>query len=91
MAQTPIRNIYEEAPDTLKDLVKHKLQVELRPPLGTPRNTLIRDHESQIKLLSQGNVPIRNFVLPLPYTPSRVSIEDPSCRKVCKSIPKGVL
>ncbi|KAF2112352.1 hypothetical protein BDV96DRAFT_649151 [Lophiotrema nucula] len=75
------KNTYEEPPDRLRDLVKTALEDgELQQ--NSSRDRLLSDHELHVKLLSQGNLPTKNMILPVPYIPSRVSIQDAICRKI---------
>lgn len=79
------RNTYEEIPDQLKDLVDNGVDEKgQRPKSRASRDSLMRAHELHLKLLSEGNVPTRNLILPLPYRPSRASIWDESIEKVCR-------
>ncbi|KAJ4301243.1 hypothetical protein N0V90_003334 [Kalmusia sp. IMI 367209] len=66
------RNTYEEAPDLAKDFIKEAPDEKgQRPKSKVSRDTLLRTHQRHLKLLSEGNVPIRNLVLPYPYPPAR--------------------
>jgi hypothetical protein len=86
MAQSSVRNTYEEYPDRLKELVKTKAEArESQQPIRLRRGPLLKEHDSQLKLLAEGNVPVRSFVLPLPYPPSKISTINGSCNKVRQS------
>lgn len=86
MAQSISRNTYEESPERLQEVVKNRLNSNDKMPLKGSRRKLVREHEVNLKLLSEGNVPVRSFVLPLPYPPARITIEDASSRKVCSTL-----
>jgi hypothetical protein len=88
MAAKTTRNSYEENPDRLKDLLKKSdTYKKPRPPLRPRRDLLLKEHAAQLKLLAEGSVPVRSFVLPLPYPPSRISITNDSCAKVSLYLP----
>jgi len=75
---------YEESPDRLQELVKKASKERgQRPPVDISRSDLVEQHTHQLKLLTEGPLPIRNFVLPEPYPPARHGIHDASMRKVC--------
>lgn len=82
------RNTYEESPEQLKELFKtvsEKKGSRLSHTARPSPDELVAVHVEQLKLLSQASVPIRSFVLPLSYPPSRVLIEtghDESCQWV---------
>lgn len=68
----PIRNTYEEFPDESKRLLKtterdHGQRLATRPS----KDVLIQDHAWHLHFLREGVLQSRNFILPLPYRPSR--------------------
>ncbi|KAF2181585.1 hypothetical protein K469DRAFT_740787 [Zopfia rhizophila CBS 207.26] len=77
------RNTYEESPERLKDLVKNSADMKgQRSPSKPTRSGLLREHERHLKMLTDGSLPVKNMLLPLPYPPSRVSLKDSRCRKI---------
>ncbi|KAF2876203.1 hypothetical protein BDV95DRAFT_218944 [Massariosphaeria phaeospora] len=76
-------NNYEESPDRLKELTEDvKSERGQQPSSRASPDALLKNHEWHLQLFSDGNLPIKNFILPLPYPPSRVSIGDESSLKV---------
>jgi hypothetical protein len=70
-------NAYEDIPELVKKLVKDSWNEKGQQPKAAPsRQILIQRHKEHLKLLGEGNVPIRNVVLPLPYPPSRIPLGD---------------
>jgi hypothetical protein len=81
VSQSFVSSTYEESPEELKELLKTPPPEHGLPPrVTTSRSQLLYQHETQLKLLSEGKVPVRTFVLPLPYPPSPSPAE--ACRKV---------
>lgn len=76
------RNTYEESPERLKDIVKDGEENGQHPKSKPSRDTLVKNHERHLQLLAEGNVPVRNMILPLPYPPSRASIQNNTHHKV---------
>ncbi|CAI6341510.1 unnamed protein product [Periconia digitata] len=76
-------NTYEVAADQLVKIIKNGPNKAGQTPDRLPsRETLVKTHEQNLKLLAEGNVPIRNIILPRPYPPSRVNLEDSAFEKV---------
>jgi hypothetical protein len=82
-----LQNAYEDIPEHVKELVKNSRSEKGQRLMAAPsRQTLVQRHKEHLKLLGEGNVPIRNIVLPLPYPPSCVLLEDTTrSRKVSTS------
>ncbi|KAF2280773.1 SET domain-containing protein [Westerdykella ornata] len=79
----PTRHSYEESPERLKELFKTPAETKPTPsPAKISRDQLLKEHQVQLKLLSEGNVPVRTFVLPLPYPPSRISLRNVSSSRI---------
>jgi hypothetical protein len=73
--QDPARNTYEESPDELVETLKSSKNDSGRKPKSTPsRDALLQDHVRHLKFLTEGPLPSRNFILPLPYPPSNTPI-----------------
>ncbi|CAO2648748.1 Nn.00g096970.m01.CDS01 [Neocucurbitaria sp. VM-36] len=72
----PVRNIYEDFPDELKELSKGGNERGARPSASAHRDTLLHDHTWHLKFLAEGTMPPRNLVLPPPYPPSKASMSD---------------
>lgn len=71
------RNIYEESPDRLKELISDESEEKgSKPDSSSSREALLETHEQHLKSLLEGNVPVRNLILPLPYPPSRESLQE---------------
>ena len=74
--QGPARNTYEESPDELVETLKSSEIDRGRKPRGTPsRDALLQDHVRHLKLLTEGPLPPKKFILPLPYPPSNTPIK----------------
>lgn len=70
----PIRNTYEEFADELKGLNKIAKSKEEHVLVSEhTKDALIQDHEWHLRFLQDGVLQARNFILPPPYTPSRVT------------------
>ncbi|KAF2013620.1 hypothetical protein BU24DRAFT_464383 [Aaosphaeria arxii CBS 175.79] len=79
----PTRGSYEESPEALKDLFQNPADNHgSRLSTRESRDALIDIHKANLKLLAEGNVPVKNFVLPSRYPPSRASIRDTSVEKI---------
>jgi len=77
-------NAYEELPDLVKELVTSGADEKgKRPKSKVSRDTLLRTHQKHLKLLSEGSVPVRNLILPLPYPPSRASVHNTATKLAC--------
>lgn len=71
----PTWSTYEEAPEQLRDLIKSPSSEKgAKPSSRSSKNALLSAHNSNLVLLSKGNVPVKNFILPEPYPPSRIAI-----------------
>lgn len=85
MAAHTSGNVYEESADRLKELFKHTASNRgqtLPTQSNKEKEILIKTHERQCKLLSDGHVPTKSFILPLPYPPSRFAIPNSQYQKL---------
>ena len=75
----PVRNTYEEFPIELKErLSEAEAEKGATPSHTESRETLIHNHKWHLRFLVEGVLQPRNFVLPAPYTPSRVNFACPN-------------
>ena len=78
-----LQNTYEIAAENLVNFAKNGPDETGQKPKQLPtRETLLKAHEQNVKLLTEGNVPIRNIILPRPYPPSRVNLVNSQFERV---------
>jgi hypothetical protein len=67
-------NTYEESPDELKDVLERSRNPNGQAPdPQSSRDVLLQDHETHLRMQIDGVLPLRIFVLPLPYSPSKAA------------------
>jgi hypothetical protein len=70
MRPQALQNTYEVPAENLVNITKNGPDETGQKPEQFPtRDTLLKTHEQNVKLLTEGNVPIRNIILPRPYPP----------------------
>jgi hypothetical protein len=71
----PISNTYEETPDELRELLESTQDYTNQVPTAKfDRSALLNEHEKSLKWLDGDSIPPQNFILPLPYLPSRSTL-----------------
>ncbi|KAF2198011.1 SET domain-containing protein [Delitschia confertaspora ATCC 74209] len=76
-------NTYEESPERLKELFQNADNIKgRRPNSKQSRNSLLSTHERHLKLLSEGNLPVKTIILPPPYPPSPTPLKDEKCKGI---------